>query len=123
RIGRKPLVIWGAVIAGASLLVMIPVQDMFSLLAVGFVGGLGAGLMAPANQAMAADIVGHGRSGGQVLSTFQMSQDLGTIIGPIVTGAIIDASGYGWAFALAAAIMVGSGMLWVRGPETLGRGG
>ncbi|GGA62599.1 putative transporter [Pseudoclavibacter endophyticus] len=121
RIGRKPLVIWGALIAGVSLVVMIPVQDIASLLVVGFVGGLGAGLMAPANQAMAADIVGHGRSGGQVLSTFQMSQDLGTIVGPIVTGVIIDGLGYGWAFALAGAVMVASGMVWVRGPETLGR--
>lgn len=122
RIGRRPLVIWGGLIAGAALIAMIPVHDMVSLLIVGFIGGIGSGLMNPANQAMVADIVGHGRSGGQVLSTFQMSQDLGTIIGPIATGLIIDAFGYGPAFGLAGAIMVATGIMWISGPETRTRG-
>lgn len=121
RIGRRPLVIWGGIIAGVSLLAMIPVHDIVSLLIVGFVGGIGAGCMNPANQAMVADIVGHGRSGGQVLSTFQMAQDTGTIIGPIATGLLIDAFGYGPAFGLAGAIMLAVGLMWISGPETRGR--
>lgn len=119
RIGRRPLMIWGSAIAAVSMVAMIPVGDLVSLLVVGFVGGIGAGLVNPAQQAVVADLVGHGRSGGQVLSTFQMTQDLGTIIGPIATGLIIDAVGYGWGFATAAVLLAITTLVWMRGRETL----
>lgn len=118
RIGRKPLIVWGSAIAAVSFLAMIPVTSLIPLLIVGFIGGIGSGLMNPAQQAVVADIVGHGRSGGQVLSTFQMAQDLGTIVGPILTGVIIDALGYGWAFATAAALLAMTSIVWSRTRDT-----
>ena len=121
RIGRRPLIVWGALVAAAAFVAMIPITELVPLLAVGFVGGVGAGLMNPAQQAVVADVVGHGRSGGQVLSTYQMSQDLGTILGPIVTGLIIDGLGYGWAFGVAAALLAATALVWLRARETLER--
>lgn len=121
RIGRRPLMIWGSAIAAASMLAMIPVGDLVPLLAVGFVGGIGAGLMNPAQQAVVADLVGHGRSGGQVLSVSQMTQDLGTIIGPVVAGLIIDATGFGWGFAVGALLLAATTLAWLRARETLER--
>ena len=50
--------------------------------------GIGAGLVNPGQQASVADVVGSGRSGGTVLSTFQMSQDAGAILGPVLVGLI-----------------------------------
>ena len=51
---------------------------------------------------MLGDVVG-GR-GGTVVAVFQMAGDLGAVLGPVVAGAVADASGYGAAFAVSAVV-------------------
>ncbi|KAB1660402.1 MFS transporter [Pseudoclavibacter chungangensis] len=119
RIGRRPLMLWGTGIAVVAMLVLVFTGDLVTLLVSGFVAGIGAGIAAPAQQAVVADVVGYGRSGGQVLSTFQMAQDFGTIVGPVVTGLVIDALGYGWGFGVAAAVLFLSFLMWFPARETL----
>ena len=64
-----------------------------------------------------ADIIGSNRSGGQALSTYSMSMDLGSIAGTMVAGAIADAVGFGWAFAVTGAVLAAAVLPWlfVRG--------
>ena len=64
------------------------------------------------------DTVGSGRSGGTVLSTFQMSQDAGAILGPVLVGLVADAAGFGWAFATTALVSLLAIPLWLGAPET-----
>ena len=71
-------------------------------------------MIAPASQAMLADIIGSDRNGGQALSVFSMATDLGTIIGTLLAGFIADAFGFGWAFALTGTTLLLSIIPWYR---------
>ena len=60
------------------------------LILVSAVAGLGAGVLNPAQQASIADIVRHDRNGGPAIAAVQMSSDLGSIVGPIIAGVLVD---------------------------------
>ncbi|CAG7844041.1 Tetracycline resistance protein, class C [Pseudoclavibacter triregionum] len=117
RRGRRPYLIVGLLVAALGLLATPIAHELPVLLAISFVGGVGSGLAAPAQQAAVGDLVGRKRSGGQVLSSLQMTQDVGTIAGPIVAGIIIDHVGYGWAFAASAAVLVVGALAWLPARE------
>ena len=76
-------------------------------------------MLNPSQQAVLADVVGNKRSGGKVLANFQMSQDLGSIIGPVLAGTLVDISGYKAAFASCAIVGVLATVAWMWGEETL----
>lgn len=117
RIGRRPLIILGLVISAAGLAGFIVGGSLEYALAVSFVGGIGSGIAAPSAQAAVADVIGRGRSGGQVLAVYQMCSDLGQILGPVVAGMIIDLAGFGWSFALGAAGLVAAAIGWIATPS------
>ena len=52
--------------------------------------GVGAGLLGPAQQAAVADVIGRERSGGRVLAAYQMTADIGAILGPVVSGLLLE---------------------------------
>ncbi|WP_235181070.1 MFS transporter [Nesterenkonia sp. AN1] len=90
RFGRRRPIILGLLVSALAtgLLGLAPSPLVLLLLSV--IAGVGTGLMNPAQQAAIADIVGSGRNGGSVVSTFQMTQDLGAIIGPLLAGFLVD---------------------------------
>ncbi|HET6668539.1 MAG TPA: MFS transporter, partial [Intrasporangium sp.] len=106
RVGRRPLVIGGLVVMGTSMALLAFAQHpalsvglgLAVLFGLSALSGVGAGLANPAQQAAVADVIGHERNGGRVLSTFQMAQDGGAIVGPILVGLVADAFGFGAAF-------------------------
>lgn len=116
--GRRPMVILGVVVCGVATLVFGLAGNQLVLYALSLVAGAGVGLFGPAQQATVADVIGNDRSGGQVLSTFQMVQDLGAITGPFVGGLVAEIFGYSWAFAVTGGLMLLSAVLWVPAPET-----
>ena len=111
----KLLPIGIALTAGWLLLVLH--WNLVAALALSALAGAGAAFIAPASQALMADIIGSNRSGGQALSTYSMSMDLGSIAGTLVAGAIADAVGFGWAFAVTGIVMGAAVVPWlfVRG--------
>lgn len=118
-LGRQPLMVAGFAISAVGILPMGFLADPVLLMGLSVIGGMGAGLLAPAMQVVVADVIGHGRSGGQALSTFQMSQDVGVILGPMITGAIAATWGYQWAFALSGAVLLLGMVAALLGRETL----
>src|SRR5690625_8028897 len=99
-IGRRPLIIAG--LTGTAIFVGVfglagsaPVLIVLSALA-----GAAGGFTNPAQQAVIADVIGNERSGGQVLSSFQMAMDLGSIGGPIAVRLLADVFGLTIAFAV-----------------------
>ena len=118
-LGRKPLVIAGLGITAVGLGVIGLADSLWLLLVLSVVSGVGAGLVNPGQQAAVADVVGNERSGGTVLSTFQMSQDGGAILGPILVGVVVDAAGYGWGFGTVAVVSLLAVLPWLAAPETL----
>ena len=117
--GRRPLILLGlAVNAGGTAAVGLS-GSVPAFLALAALGGIGAGLLAPAQQASVADVIGRDRSGGKVLATFQMTQDGGAILGPILAGRVADVWGFGAAFALTGLIVLGGCLAWLPARETM----
>lgn len=116
--GRKPMVVLGLVVNGAAMAALGLSGNEAVFFAISAVAGIGSGLMGPAQQATMADVIGTGRSGGRPLAAFQMSQDLGTIVGPIAAGVLVDAFSYEAAFAMAAVVSLLAVVLWIGAKDT-----
>ncbi|HET8594080.1 MAG TPA: MFS transporter [Intrasporangium sp.] len=127
RLGRRPLVIIGLLVMGASMALLgfahhpglsvgLGLTVLFGL---SLVSGVGAGLVNPAQQAAVADVIGRDRNGGRVLSTFQMSQDGGAIVGPILVGLVADRFGFGTAFIVTGVVCLVGVLPWLAAPEPL----
>ena len=116
--GRKPMIIAGLAVNGIAMGVLGFTGNEFWFFAVSAIAGLGSGLMGPAQQATVADVIGNERSGGKVLATFQMSSDLGAIIGPIAAGILVDSFSYGPAFLMATAVAFLAVLLWLPAKDT-----
>ena len=50
-----------------------------------------------------------------------MMSDLGSVIGPLLAGYLLDTAGFSWAFFIGAAVSVVALLVVVRSPETLHR--
>lgn len=118
RVGRKPFILSGLLISGAATAATGLAQDLTVLVIVSVVAGIGAGALNPAQQASLADVVGRDRNGGPALAAFQMSQDLGSIIGPLIAGLLVDLGSYPLAFGVTGAITLLAAVPWIRARET-----
>lgn len=127
RVGRRPLVVAGLLVMGVSMALLglathpalSTTAGLVVLLGLSVVSGVGAGLVNPAQQAAVADVVGHERNGGPVLSGFQMAQDGGAIVGPILIGLVADTLGFSWAFLVTGLVCLVGVLPWLRAPEPL----
>lgn len=115
RWGRRRFIFWGLLIAGIATFAVgwAPSPLLFCVFSV--FTGIGTGLLGPSLQASVADVIGNYRSGGTVLSTFQMCSDLGQIVGPLVAGLLVDLWGFQVAFAVSGAILLLTGLGWLPG--------
>lgn len=118
--GRRPLLLIGLAVCALGTGAMGAIASLGWLCAMSVIAGLGAGMLAPAQQVVIADVLGSDRSGGSTLAAFQMAQDLGAILGPVVTGMVVGWLGYGWAFALTGAVFGLGALAWAFGRETRG---
>ncbi len=122
RVGRKPMIIAGLAATTIFTGSLGLATSFWPLIILSAFAGVGGGLMNPASQASLADIIGNDRSGGKVLSTFQMTQDAGQIFAPIVVGMLAEHFGFAAAFASCGAISLVALAFWVAfGKETAGR--
>lgn len=119
-LGRRPVAILGFAVSALATIPFGLVHHAPVLYALSVLGGIGAGLLMPALQVALADVVGGKRSGGPALAAFQMAQDCGAILGPVVTGAVVALAGFGWAFSLTGAILGAAALAWTKGRETRG---
>ncbi|WP_409330890.1 MFS transporter [Trujillonella humicola] len=101
--GRRPSLVLGAAVGtGAlALLVLPPVTGVFLLSMAAY--GLAASLLASVPAALVGD-VSPARSG-RVVAVFQMSADLGAVVGPLVAGWLTDVASYQVAFAVSTAVV------------------
>jgi DHA1 family multidrug resistance protein-like MFS transporter len=115
--GRRSVII-GGLLAGAVGFALLPTLPSIGglILAMALLGVAGAAdSVGPG--AVLGDVVG-GR-GGTVVAVFQMSGDLGAVLGPITAGWIADWQGYGATFLVSAAISAAPVIAVVAAPETL----
>ncbi|WIM68585.1 MFS transporter [Corynebacterium breve] len=118
-IGRKPMIVGGLLVTAVFTGGMGFADSFWPLIIVSALAGVGGGMLNPGQQAVLADVIGNERSGGKVLSTFQMSMDAGQILGPILIGALAEAFGFPIAFMVCGALALVAAILWIFGRETL----
>ncbi|MDM7487293.1 MFS transporter [Rhodococcus sp. GXMU-t2271] len=117
RFGRRPFVLLGLVVCGTSTIAMGLTTNLALFFATSLLAGVGSGLMNPAQQASVADVVGSKARGGPVLATFQMTADVGAVIGPVAAGVLAQQLSYGAAFAVTGAVMLLVAVPWVLAPR------
>ncbi|MGB7819847.1 MAG: MFS transporter [Ornithinibacter sp.] len=118
RMGRRPFILGGLLVSGTATAITGFASDLPTLVIVSVIAGLGAGTLNPAQQASLADVVGRDRNGGPALAAFQMSQDSGAIVGPIIAGLLIDNGSYSLAFGVTGLITLLAVIPWLRARET-----
>nr|WP_223257223.1 MFS transporter [Arthrobacter globiformis] len=120
-LGRKPMMVAGLVVTGAATAAIGLTQGLGWFLAASMLAGVGAGMLNPAQQAAVADVIGRERSGGPVLAAYQMTSDIGAILGPVLVGLLADRLGYSWAFAATGAVLLVAALGWLAARETVHR--
>nr|WP_268884989.1 MFS transporter [Lolliginicoccus suaedae] len=118
RIGRKPPTIMGLAITGSSTMVLGLPSNPVVFLVLCVIAGAGMGFVIPSQQAAVADLIGSDRNGGKVLAAFQMTADLGAIVGPLLGGWIAENYSFEVAFLLTGALLLLAAVYWIVVPET-----
>ena len=118
RIGRKPMIISGLIVNAVFTAMIGFGTEVWILITVSALAGAGAGLLNPSQQAVLADVI-DSRPGGKVLANFQMAQDFGAIVGPILVGMIAEQAGFQIGFMLCGVISLLAAVAWIFGRETL----
>lgn len=119
--GRKPALMIGTAATTVGFVVLgftgnIPVF----LVAMGILGA-GSAFLGSAPAAVVGDITG-GRRSGPIVAAYQMTSDVGAIIGPLVAGVIVDRTGsYEAGFLIGAGVVAVAFVLASTMPETLRR--
>ncbi len=116
--GRRPLILTGLLVMAVTTGVIGWMSSPALFLLACLLAGAGTGTLNAPQQAAIADVVGQGRRSGAVMSTAQMSADLGAISGPLLAGLVVDTAGYGWAFVLTGGVILLGALAWWRAPET-----
>lgn len=119
RIGRKVPVLLGLSILLLSIGAMGFFPSFLGFIICSLIAGFGAGTLGPAQQASVSDVIGTGRNGGKALAGFQMCQDLGSIIGPLIAGVLADAISFKLAFNLSALVGLVGIIAWLLVPRTI----
>jgi DHA1 family multidrug resistance protein-like MFS transporter len=115
--GRRPVMIIGLTIGAIGFVLLPAVPTVVGLLVAMALLGVAGAADSVAPGALMGDVVG-GR-GGTVVAVFQMSGDLGAVIGPVAAGWIADGFGYPATFLVSAAVSIAPLPLVARAPETL----
>ena len=118
-VGRRPMMVSGLLVAALATAGIGATHDLPWFLAASALAGVGSGLFGPAQQAAVADVIGSERSGGKVLAIYQMTSDVGAIVGPVVAGLLADRLGFGWAFGVTGGIMLVAAAGWLATREPL----
>ncbi|CAN5325954.1 MFS transporter [soil metagenome] len=82
--------------------------------------GLATGLTAVTPPAIVGDIVAEERTGTGV-GVLNFAGDLGSVLGPLVSGSLAQVAGYGWGFGASAVLLAVGGVAALRMRETLPR--
>ena len=117
RLGRRFMLLAGGLLTAAMSVGLALTGSFLGLVIIMCVYAVGTSASGSAAQAMLADTVPvSARSG---LAGYQMAGDIGAIIGPLVAGAILDATSLAWAWLPGAALLlVGVGLAWGT-PKTI----
>jgi len=120
-LGRRLPMLVGLAVTGGATMWLGFTRGVPEFLVAALIAGAGTGLVTPAQGATVADVIGSRARGGPVLAVVQMTADIGSILGPIATGLLVDHLSYPAAFVLTGGVALLAAVVWLRSPETLPR--
>ena len=112
RLGENQIIPWGLILASAGLLLVPLVYGDIALLAVGFIFGIGHGLLFPALNAMAVRDEPY-TVRGKITGIYTGGIDTGIFFGALILGTVGKTAGF-TALFIGAGIIVLSGLLLFR---------
>ncbi|MET1005040.1 MAG: MFS transporter [Propionibacteriaceae bacterium] len=118
RVGRRPAMVGGGVLAGLSISVVPFATNIWVLVVALSLFGVASAFLGTAPAAAVGDAAG-GR-GGTAVAVFSMCGDIGSIVGPLVAGLLADSVSYGVAFGAGAALILAAALYALRMPTGLG---
>ncbi|MFZ9309405.1 MAG: MFS transporter [Candidatus Nanopelagicales bacterium] len=119
--GRKPILLGSSALTVAGLLLLSFTETIPVFLVAMFIVGVSGALASASSPAILGDVTG-GAPRGPVVAAYQMSSDLGAIIGPIFGGLMLDISnGFHTPFLAVAAMAFIVFFMVLRIPETLNK--
>ncbi len=130
--GRRPALLAGSIALAVGVAILTAADLVTNSLgttgAIGLVlfllsmviQGVSSAYLGSAPAAVVGDVMG-GKRGGIVIGTFQMTSDLGMIIGPLLAGYLVDRLDFDWAFGAGLVLALVVVLLVWRMPETLQR--
>jgi MFS family permease len=116
-VGRRPLLVFGCTMSGLGIATLAVWPVLGGYLVGLALLGLGSGMLDVAPAAVVGDVVAGG--GGPAFAAYQMSSDVGTVVGPVAAGRLADVS-YPDAFGVTAGILGIAAVLSLFAPETRG---
>lgn len=119
RIGRRPVMIVSGIVCGIAAIAMPFSNSIWVLVLVLCIYGMGAAMQGTAPTAAVGDAT-QGR-GGAPVAAFSMVTDLGSIFGPLVAGAVLDAWSFQAAFAIGGVILLAGSVYAFFIPKELDR--
>jgi MFS family permease len=120
ELGRRPMLLAGGLITAVSLAGLSIVTGPVTLLLGMVVFACGAAVMGVAPAAIVGDVV-EGK-GGTAVAVWQMSSDLGSVIGPLAAGLLIDHGSFEIALIVSAAVVAACTLPALRIPARSAEG-
>ncbi len=112
RLGRKPMILTGLLLCSVVLPLIPGATSVWALGAILGLFGLGVAIVTPSTTALVADLVKAGRMG-SAMGVFGTIWDAGEAAGPILAGVLIASFSYGPTFAVIAAVMAMTALLFL----------
>jgi len=103
-VGRRPAIIGAYAVGGLAMLGIAFAPDIWVLIGLLCLYGVAAAFMGTAPAAAVGDAAG--TKGGQPIAVFSSFSDAGSIAGPLIAGALVDAASFPVAFASAVVLML-----------------
>jgi MFS family permease len=114
-VGRRPALFWGSAVSVLGLALLGVTDSLWLAIAAMAVFGAGSAFLGSVPAALVGDVAG--RRSGTVVAVFNMANDLGAVVGPVLAGWLVDQGSYGAAFGLGAGVVAVAGVLGLRLPR------
>ncbi len=114
-VGRRPTLIGGGLVSAVALAALVLATGPVSLVLAMVAFGVGSAYLGVVPGALVGDVV-EGR-GGTAVAVFQMASDLGSILGPLLAGLLVEQVSFTAALVVSAAVVGASGLLGLTLPR------
>jgi MFS family permease len=114
EVGRRPTLVAGGLLTATSLVALAAASGPVTLLLAMTVFAAGASLLSVAPAAIVGDVV-QGK-GGAAIAVWQMTSDLGAVIGPVLAGLLIDRTSFATSLLVTAAVVAVCALQGLRVP-------